>query len=106
MWVIKRHELQMTEGDYGVELPIKVKGTTLTSSDTLELIIKDKNDGEVIIDKTFSNIENNRALLSLTSSESELLSVGNYIYRIDWYQNGLFMCNLIPSALLRVVNKA
>ena len=32
--------------------------------------------------------------------------VGGYVYCLDWYQNGNFMCNIIPSAQFKVVDKA
>ena len=60
--------------------------------------------GEVA--KTYTNIQNNTIDFELTDSETELLPVGVYAYSLDWYQDGAFMCNIIPSGLFKVVDKA
>ena len=44
--------------------------------------------------------------LAFTEEESALLSVGTYYYALDWYQNGAFLCNIIPASTLKVVDKA
>lgn len=106
MWVVNGHELRMTEGDYGVELPITVSGTELGSTDTIQIIIKDRMNGTVIVSKSYEGIENNTVPFELTESESALLQVGIYTYCLDWYQASVFMCNIIPNAVFRVVDKA
>jgi hypothetical protein len=42
----------------------------------------------------------------LTEEESALFRVGDYVYSIDWYQDGSFMGNLIKCAAFKVVEKA
>lgn len=94
----------MTVGDYGVELPITITGTTITSSDSVKMRFKDL-DGSVILEKEYSNIAQNTFNFELTEEETALFPVGVYSYSMDWYQNGNFMCNLIPIGLLKVVGK-
>lgn len=106
MWVAIGTTLQMTEDDYGLSLPVIVEGTTLGDSDSLKIVIKDTVDGETILEKEYHGITDNQVELVFTQAESALLPVGNYVYRLDWYQNGLFMCNLIKVGSFRVVNKA
>ena len=106
MWAINGHELKMAEGDFGIAIPITIGGTTLTSSDEIKIVIKDKVNGNVILTKTYGNIVQNTFDFELTEAESSLLPVGNYVYSLDWYQDGAFMCNIILSAAFKVVDKA
>lgn len=106
MWSVSRYDLQMVEGDFGIQLPITVNGTELSASDSLKLTIKSHRNGTAIIEKDFTNISNNTVDFVLTAADSTLLPVGVYVYSLDWYQNGLFMCNIIPMAMFKVVDKA
>lgn len=96
----------MVEKDYGLALPVVIEGTTLGENDTIKITVKKRIDGDVIIEKDYSNIQDNQLGFVLTEAESDLLPVGTYVYRLDWYQNGSFMCNIIPTGQFRVVNKA
>lgn len=95
----------MAEGDYGLSLPITISGTTLSTSDTIKLTFKDKQNGSLILEKDLTP-SNNSVKLSLTSAESALFPVGQYVYALDWYQLGNFMCNIVPVGLFKVVDKA
>lgn len=106
MWNVNGQDLKMVEGDWGIQLPVTVSGTTLTASDELKLTIKTAINGDTIISKTFTDISKNTVNLELTEAESALLPVGTYVYLLDWYQSGAFMCNIIPSAQFKVVDKA
>ena len=106
MWNVNGQDLKMVEGDWGIQLPVTVSGTTLTASDELKLTIKTALNGDTIVSKAFTNIQQNTVNLELTEAESALLPVGSYVYLLDWYQSGAFMCNIIPSALFKVVEKA
>lgn len=104
MWNVSGNSLSMCEGDWGVELPVTISGVTFTASDSVRIVIKK---GEtVLITKDFTNITQNTVRLELTEAESALLPVGAYAYSLDWYQNGAFMCNIIPTAVFKVVDKA
>ena len=106
MWAVQGMTIQMAEGDYGIQLPITVSGTTLTASDALKITILTAKNGRVILEKEFTDISENTANLELTEAESALFEPRVYVYRLDWYQDGQFMCNLISEASFRVVDKA
>ena len=106
MWVATGNDVSMCEGDFGVELPIKISGATFGASDEILFTLKTAIDGEIILEKSFSNIQENTVYLVLTGEESETIDPGVYVYALDWYQDGVFLCNVIPSAMFRVVNKA
>lgn len=94
----------MTEGDWGVKLPVTVSGATFAANDSLKIVIK--NGETTLVEKEYTNITQNTVNLELTEAESALLPVGSYVYRLDWYQDGAFMCNIIPISTFKVVDKA
>ena len=106
MWNTNGNNLQMCEGDWGIILPVSVGGTTLTASDCLRFTFKTQTNGETLFTKEYTNIQENTVSLEFTEAESALLPVGTYAYSLDWYQDGAFLCNIIPSASLKVVDKA
>ena len=104
MWKADGNNIQMTVGDYGIKLPISVSSITVGQYD--EMRFKIANQNAAVLELTFSNISDNTIDLELTAEQSAKLRVGSYIYSLDWYQNGSFMCNLIERALFKVVAKA
>lgn len=104
MWKADGNNIQMTVGDYGIKLPISVSSITVGQYD--EMRFKIANQNAAVLELTFSNISGNTIDLELTAEQSAKLRVGSYIYSLDWYQNGSFMCNLIERALFKVVAKA
>ena len=104
MWKADGNNIQMTVGDYGIKLPISVSSITVGQYD--EMRFKIANQNAAILELTFSNISDNTIDLELTAEQSAKLRVGSYLYSLDWYQNGSFMCNLIERALFKVVAKA
>ena len=106
MWNVNGNDITMTEGDYGLELPITFSDVTLTNADAVKLTIKATPNGTALIEKTFTGISENTVNFKLTAAESALLPVGKYVYVLDWYQDGEFFCNAIPMAAFKVVDKA
>ena len=107
MWAVKGNNIEMTEGDWGVTLPITVSvGATITASDQFKLEILDGHNGNVIISKDYSNISNSTINLALTSAETAKLKPMSYVWRLDWYQAGSFLCSIVPEASFKVVDKA
>ena len=104
MWNVSGNSLSMAEGDWGVKLPVNVSGVTFSASDSIKIVIK--NGETTLVEKEYTNITQNTVNLELTEAESALLPVGNYVYRLDWYQDGAFMCNIIPISTFKVVDKA
>lgn len=106
MWVVNRYDLQMAEGDYGIQLPVTINGTTLTEHDSLKFVFKTRKNGNTILEKDFSSISENTVNLEFTEEESALFPVGLYVYSLDWYQDGSFMCNIVLCSVFKVVDKA
>ena len=106
MWKVTGQTLTMTEEDFGLALPITINGAVFAENDELKLTIKTAMNGDVVFEKTFTNIQQNTISLEITEAESELLFVGSYVYSLDWFQDGAFLCNIIPSAQFKVVDKA
>ena len=102
MWEAQNSTIRMSEGDYGVALPFSVKGVTLTASDCIKFVFKDKPEGETILTKEYTNIQNNSANLMFTAAESALFEPGIYTYTMEWYQNGSFQCNVIENGVFKV----
>jgi hypothetical protein len=101
--------ITMTEGDFGITLPIEIetkKGETITENTDFIIKIFKKINTEPLISKTYSDIENNTIEFSLTQEESSRLPTGDYCYDLDWYQNGVFMCNLVRAEEFVVEEKA
>lgn len=106
MWTTNGNELKMVEGDYGIKLPVTVHEIPMSASDSMRMTFKTRRNGDVILEKEFSDIQNNVFYLEFTEDETNLFPVGQYVYSMDWYQNGIFMCNVIPIGALKVVDKA
>lgn len=100
MWAVDENDISMCEGDYGIELPITLEGVEMEDNDSLVITIKDGMNGTAVVTKSFVDA------LTIDSPETALLTVGKYIYSLDWYRNGEFLCNIIPKAKFVVVDKA
>ena len=106
MWAVNGQDIKMTEGDFGISLPIIISGVEFAAEDSVKLTIKATANGSALIEKTYTDISQNTVTLDITEAETALLPVGSYIYILDWYQSGAFMCNIIPTASFKVVDKA
>ena len=108
MWYVKGASIKMAEGDYGLKLPITITGTEISTTDSIRITIKEQNKyvHEPILVKEYQAITNNTVEFELTAAESAEIPAGNYYYSLDWYRNGMFVCNIIPAGLFRVVKKA
>lgn len=105
MWGANGTNLTMAEGDFGISLPFTFTGVTFAAGDAVKMIVKaDNGSTETLVEKTVSDLTDGFAL-ELTEAETTLLSVGSYVYSLDWYRDGVFMCNLVPCGLWKVVDK-
>lgn len=104
MWAHNGKRIYMTRGDYGVRLPITITGATLAANDSINFLLINKAGAEVL-SKSFSEITDNRVYLALTEAESARLPAGEYSYVVDWYQNGVFMCNIVQNGTFLVEPK-
>ena len=101
--------ITMTEGDFGITLPIELiieDKETISNYDNFVLNIYKTINSEPIVSKTYTDIQDNTIEFSLTEQESLLLPVGKYYYDLDWYQNEVFMCNLVAKENFSVIEKA
>ena len=109
MWNLKNKnsaDLTMTEGDYGVEISFLIEGVSVSKLDTIELTVKKERNGKSILEKDFViNDDLETFDLVLTEDESMLLKAGSYIYKLDLYRDGVFMCNIVNNAKLKVEDK-
>lgn len=105
-WSEQGYRIEMAEGDYGIQLPVTFSGMTLTESDSIRFVFLTAKNGRVLLEKEFTNISDNAVNLVFTEEESAIFTPRTYVYRLDWYQNGLFMCNMIPEGIFKVVDKA
>lgn len=106
MWRSKGSSLQFVEGDWGITETVNIHGFEVTPNDSFKFIFKDRKNGNQILEKIFTAQDDNSLELVLTEQESQLFPPGTYVYSLDWYQNGLFMCNIIECGSLKVVDKA
>ena len=105
MWMTNGNNITMVAGDFGISLPVNIEGLSLVSgSDTMRITIKDSS-GSVVLTKEYSDFSENTFSFEIDESETEKLHVGAYIYGLDWYRNGVFMCNIIPKSTFVVVSK-
>lgn len=97
--------ITMTEGDYGLPMPITISGGEIKTGDLLKFTIKQNEDESIIFEKTFNEVKNNTFDFVLNETESNKLPVGVYLYSLDWYRENVFLCNLIPKGSFEVEDK-
>lgn len=105
MWVAFGNTIIMAEGDFGFELPFTIEDTNVSAIDSIKFVFKDRINGTTILEKDLTFTGNASAII-FTEAESALFPVGKYVFRADWYNNGLFMCNVIPIGTFKVIEKA
>lgn len=105
MWTYIGNNIRMTEGDFGIGLPIIIKGGIFTDEDVIRITIKKAANDAVILEKDFTPIYNTIEL-KFTEAESALFPVGNYVYSMDWYRGDVLLCNVTPLAYFKVFDKA
>ena len=105
MWAADGINLKMCEGDYGIALPFTFSGATFANNDAIKVTVKAASGStQTVLEKTVTDITSGYAL-ELTEQESALMPVGNYVYSLDWYRSGVFLCNLVARGLWKVVDK-
>lgn len=104
MWNANGNSITMTQNDFGVGLPLSFPETEINEEDTLAFIIKKSSGGQVIINKTFTNISNSSIEIALTKEESAKLLTGSYVWKVNWYRGQQFLMCLIGPAPFKVVS--
>ena len=100
----KNGKLSMVEGDFGQPLIMNIVGGTIAQEDVINFFVK--NDaGDIILSKDFTNVVDNKVHFVLTKEESDKLQVGNYVYNLDWFRDGVFMNNIKNNEIFQVKDK-
>ena len=105
-WKVDGHALTMAEGDFGLALPVTLSGMQLAAGDCIRITIRTALNGETVLEKNYDTFEENTFSLVLTEEESALFHPGAYVYRMDVYQDGSYLCNVIPCGNFKVVDVA
>ena len=100
------NDVSFIEGEYGLALPITLKGVAISPSDSVKITFKSGKNGETILEKDYTDILNGQVELVLSEAESAKFPVGSYVYNLDWYLDGVFNGTVINGARLKVVDKA
>lgn len=98
--------IKMIEKDYGLKLPIQLETDVLGNEDKFVIKIFKRINEKPIIVKEYENIKENTIEFELTKEESELLKVGRYFYDLDWFQENLFLGNIIAKKKIIIEEKA
>lgn len=106
MWAAIGTNLKMTEGDFGVPVVFSVNGVDFTGSDSIKLTVKDAVNGTEKFNKVITGVSGNTFQMMLSQAESGQLTVGQYVYSLDWYINNVFNCNLVSASSFTVIDKA
>ena len=102
----EKKKIEMTEGDFGITLPIEITDTEISSTDKFVFKLFKEINKEAIVEKVFENITDNTIELKLTEEESKKLEVGYYYYDIDWFQENTFLSNILAKKKFVVTEKA
>lgn len=109
MFEVEGNQIIMTEGDFGISLPIELElenGETISSDNNLKLAIYTNINTVPIITKIYENIQGNTINFQLDKSESLLLKAGRYFYDLDWYAGETFLNNIMRHEKFIVCEKA
>lgn len=106
MWEVSGNDLKMTEAEFGVALPMTIKGLDITAEDSLRFTIKKVINGAVVLGKDFSGVSDNEVDLIFSEEDSALLSPGTYVYSLDVYRSGQFRLTLVEASKFKVGDKA
>ena len=101
----KDKKILMTEGDFGLSLPITITGGEISNEEEIKFSIKKINGEEIIQPKIYKNINNNTFNLAFDKTESDLLKKGTYLYYLDWYKSDEFLGNVINGEIFEVEGK-
>ena len=88
----------LDNGDYGIGVAIKIQNFEFLEGDTLIFTIRRRNlDREVILQKEFSEFNENSVLLLITEQDAELLKEAIYSYELEIYRNGSFLLTITQN---------
>ena len=84
------------------------KDVLLSDIDTLILTARAYNDGDVLFEKSKEDFKNegNNYSVEILPKDTQELSLKEFIYDIDWYQDESFLANIVCRKKFIVLNKA
>ena len=109
MWALLSNtgtDVSFIEGEYGIALPITLSGVEIGALDSVKITVKTGKNGDTILEKVYTDIQNGVVNFVFSEEESAMLPVGSYVYNLDWYLDGVFNGTVINGAKLKVVDKA
>lgn len=105
----KKKTLEMVEGDFGLIIPFELMledEESISELDSFSIKIFTEINTEPIIEKIYTDIQNNIIEFELSKQESLKMPVGTYYYDVDWFQGQNFLGNIIKKAKIDVLEKA
>lgn len=92
MFVVDNNlKISMNEGDFGVIL-----GINFTDVNETDVVFKIYNK-EMLLEKTFENVTDNKVELKLSKEDTSKLTVGTYNYDIYQYKEGILKNTLLKG---------
>ena len=101
----QNRKIIMTEGDFGLVLPITITGAEISENEKIKFCLRKTSGEDLIEPKVYNDIKNNTFDLIFTKAESDLIKRGTYLYYLDWYKENVFLGNIINGDIFEVEGK-
>ncbi len=95
MLEIMNKTITMYEGDFGSNLLFNFTGGEIEENDVVKFIIKKAVNEDVLIEKEYSRIKENRIVLTFTNEDAKKLKKGSYIWGIKLYRGNRLVDTII-----------
>lgn len=90
-----KYTLVLDDGDYGIGVAIELNNFKFTDADSVIFTIRRKRlDKDIVIQKQYDNIQDNKVLLLISKEESELLTENIYHWELEIYRNNAFLMTI------------
>ena len=99
MFKIQGKDIQMNQGDFGIELPMII--SNVLSSDKIEFEIYEANENNII--KKPLTYRNERFIFVLTEEETNKLNEKTYLYKVVQYREDVLQNTINEDSLFEVV---
>ena len=99
MFKIQGKDIQMNQGDFGIELPMTI--SNILDGDIIEFEIYESNKKNII--KKPLNYRDEKFIFELTKEETEKLREKVYLYRVIQYRDEVLQNTINEDSLFEVV---
>lgn len=99
MFKIQGKDIQMNQGDFGIELPMTI--SNVLSGDKIEFEIYESNKNNII--KKTLTYRNERFIFVLTEEETDKLNEKTYLYKVVQYREDVLQNTINEDSLFKVV---